>query len=249
MSRDTVSRCLETSLHFGWLFGIPASMVAPSSPGSRPVPCGWPAASLDAGCGGAWGRRSGCRAGCGCRGLLGWAGWQSARLVVTGRVQDQLTDQVAGVAVDDPDVQVVDQKGDRGAGEAGAEADVVQPAVVAQGDGTPAVDLVGPDPVVGGDDRAGGDGFGAGGVGLRRGAAAERPVGADRVVVAGESVQLVLQPGGCGRRRLCGEPFLLGLGRVGRAARCQPWLVLFRPASLRTGRTRFRVSGSPVTTA
>jgi hypothetical protein len=128
MSRDTVSRCLETSLHFGWLFGIPASMVAPSSPGSRPEPCGWPAASLDAGC--AWGRRSGCRAaGCGWRGLLGWAGWQSARLVVTGRVQGQLTNQVAGVAVDDADVQVVDQKGDGDAGEAGAEADVVNAAV------------------------------------------------------------------------------------------------------------------------
>lgn len=51
MSRDTVSRCLGTSLHF---WGCPASrlvMVAPSSPLSRPGPCGWPSASLDLGCG------------------------------------------------------------------------------------------------------------------------------------------------------------------------------------------------------
>jgi hypothetical protein len=45
------------------------------------------------------------------------------------------------------------------------------------------------------------------------------------------------------------ELFAVDPGRVGRAARCQPGLVLFRSASLRTGQTRFRVSGSPVTTA
>ena len=39
------------------------------------------------------------------------------------------------MAVDDADVQVVDEQADRGAGEAGAEADVVEPAVVADGDG------------------------------------------------------------------------------------------------------------------
>ena len=47
----------------------------------------------------------------------------------------------AGVAVDDADVQVVDEQGDRGAGEAGAEADVVQPAVVAHGDAEPPVSI------------------------------------------------------------------------------------------------------------
>lgn len=70
------------------------------------------------------------------------------------------------MAVDDSDVQVIDEQADRGAGEAGAEAGVVQPAVVAQSDRAPSVDLVGPDPVVGGDDRSGRNGFGAGGVGL-----------------------------------------------------------------------------------
>ena len=66
MSRDTVGRCLGTSLHFRVVFGIPASMVAPFSPGSRPGPCGWPAASLDLGCGRQVGPGSGCRSRCGC---------------------------------------------------------------------------------------------------------------------------------------------------------------------------------------
>ena len=83
-------------------------MVAPSSPGSRPAPFGWPAASLDTGCGGAGWPGSGCRPGCG-RGAFGWSGWQAAGLVVPGGVQGQLADQLAGVAVDDPDVQVIDQ--------------------------------------------------------------------------------------------------------------------------------------------
>jgi hypothetical protein len=50
------------------------------------------------------------------------------------------------VAVDDADVEVVDQQQDVGAGEAGAEADVVEAAVVAEGDAAAAVDLVLPDP-------------------------------------------------------------------------------------------------------
>ena len=68
-----------------------------------------------------------------------------------------------------------------------------------------------PDPVVGGDDRAGRDGFGPGGVGLGGGAAAQRPVRPDGVVVGGEPVQLVLQPGQGGGAGLRGQPFLLGL--------------------------------------
>ena len=64
-----------------------------------------------------------------------WVGrGEAAGLVVPGRVEGQFADQLAGVAVDDADVQVVDEQGDGGAGEAGAEADVVEPAVVAQGD-------------------------------------------------------------------------------------------------------------------
>ena len=98
------------------------------------------------------------------------------------------------MAIDDADVQVVDEQADRGAGEPGAEADVVQPAVVAQSDRAPAVDLVVPDPVVGGDDRAGRNGFGSGRIGLGGGAPAQRAVRPDGVVVGLEPVQLVLQP-------------------------------------------------------
>jgi hypothetical protein len=61
--------------------------------------------------------------GCGAAGRR--AGWQAAGLVIPGGVQDQVADELAGVAVDDPDVQVVDQQQDRSAAEAGAEADVV----------------------------------------------------------------------------------------------------------------------------
>jgi hypothetical protein len=67
-----------------------------------------------------------------------------------GRVEGEFADQFAGVAVDDPDPEVVDEQGDRGAGEAGAEADVVQPGVVAQGDRAAGVDLVVADSVVAG---------------------------------------------------------------------------------------------------
>jgi hypothetical protein len=210
MSRDTVSRCLETSLHF---WGCPTSrlvMVAPSSPVSRPGPCGWPSASLDSGCGRHLGPGSGCRAGCGC-GLFGWAGWQPAGLVVPAGVQDQFADQLTGVAIDDADVQVVDEQADRGAGEPGAEADVVQPAVVAHSDRAPAVDLVVPDPVVGGDDRAGRNGFRSGLIGLGGGAPAQGSVRPDGVVVGLEPVQLVLQPDQSGGSGLGPEPFLLGL--------------------------------------
>ena len=37
---------------------------------------------------------------------------ETAGLVVPGRVQDQFANQLAGVAVDHPDVQVVDQQAD-----------------------------------------------------------------------------------------------------------------------------------------
>src|SRR5215213_8561808 len=185
-------------------------MVAPSSPVSRPGPFGWPSASLDSGCGRHFWPGSGCRAGCG-RGLFGWSRWQAAGLIVPGRVQDQVADQGAGVAVDHPDVQVVDEQADRGAGEPGAEADVVQPAVVAQRDAAAGVDPILPDTVVEGNDRAGRDGFGSGRVGLGGGAPTEGAVRSDGVVVAGEPVQLALQPNESGGPGLRGQPLLLSL--------------------------------------
>jgi hypothetical protein len=132
-------------------------------------------------------------------------------LVVPAGVQDQFADQLTGVAVDDADVQVVDEQADRGAGEPGAEADVVQPAVVAHGDTAAAVDLVVSDPVVGGDDRAAWNGFGPGLIGLGGGAPAQRAMRPDGVVVGLEPVQLVLQPDQSGGPGLSPQPFLLGL--------------------------------------
>ena len=46
-------------------------------------------------------------------------------MVVAAGVQDEFADQCAGIAVDDPDPEVVDEQGDRGAGQPGAEADVL----------------------------------------------------------------------------------------------------------------------------
>jgi hypothetical protein len=46
------------------------------------------------------------------------------------------------VAVDDPDLEVLDEQGDAGAGVESADADVVHSAVVPQGDGAGLVDAV-----------------------------------------------------------------------------------------------------------
>ena len=54
------------------------------------------------------------------------------RSVVLGRVQDEASEQFAGVAVDDPEVEVTGEE--LGAGPGAAKTDVVQSAVVAQGD-------------------------------------------------------------------------------------------------------------------
>jgi len=113
-------------------------------------------------------------------------------LEVAGGVEGELADEFSGVAVDGPDVQVVDEQGDGGAGEWSAEADVVQAAVVAEGDGAGLVDAVVADPAVWVDVGAAGGGFGSGGVGLPRCGAAERAVWADVVVVAPESGQLAV---------------------------------------------------------
>ena len=88
---------------------------------------------------------------------------------------------------------------------------MVQPAVVADGDGAAAVDLVGADSVVRSDDRSARDRFGTGGVALGWGSSVQGPVGSAGVVVPAEPVQLALQlgQGGCGW--LGREPLLLGL--------------------------------------
>jgi hypothetical protein len=105
-------------------------------------------------------------------------------------------------------VQVVDEEQHAAAGVGLADADVVEPAVVSQGDGA-VVDAVASDPVV---DRSGvlcwWCGFGAGIEGGRGGAAADGAVGPVVVVGLGEGVELCLQVGEGGGGVLRGEPFL-----------------------------------------
>jgi len=114
---------------------------------------------------------------------------------------------------DDPDVQITGQDQNFGAGPAAADADVVEPAVVAQGEFAVGVDAVAADPEVFADADAlpGGHGAGPGVPGGCWGAAADGPVRAAGVVVGGEGIQLGLQPGGGGGGVLAGEPVLEGL--------------------------------------
>jgi hypothetical protein len=69
-------------------------------------------------------------------------------LVVLGRVELEFSEELAVVG-EDPDLELVDQDQDVGAGVAAADADVVEPAVVAQGEDAAGVDLVVADAVVG----------------------------------------------------------------------------------------------------
>jgi hypothetical protein len=113
-------------------------------------------------------------------------------LVVAGGVEDQFAEQLAGGGVDDADVAVGDEQQDVGAGVGSSDADVVQPAVVAQGDDTGVVDAVAADPLVAwcvGGGGGGGGGFWAGGVGRSGGAPVEGTVRAVGVVVGGEPVE------------------------------------------------------------
>jgi hypothetical protein len=132
-------------------------------------------------------------------------------LVVLGRVELQLSEEFAVVG-EDADVELVDQDEDVGAGVAAADADVVEPAVVAQGEHAAGVELVVADAVLGVvQGQAGRDGLGPGLVGLDRGAPAEGAVGPLGVVVAAEGVELGLElPQGPGPGP-GGEPLLEGL--------------------------------------
>ena len=91
-----------------------------------------------------------------------------------------------------------------------ADTDVVQAAVVAQGEFAVAVDAVFADAEVFADvdALAGGDGAGAGGPGAGGGAAVDAAVWALLVVVVAELVELGLQGGEGGRGVLAGEPVL-----------------------------------------
>ncbi len=71
------------------------------------------------------------------------------RLVVDGRVESELAQELAGDGVDDADLEVGGEQDDVGSGVGSADADVVQPPVMAQGDDAGVVDPVVADPGVG----------------------------------------------------------------------------------------------------
>jgi hypothetical protein len=106
----------------------------------------------------------------------------------------------------------VDEHEDAGSGVGPADADVVELAVVAEGELAVGVDAVGADPVVAGGAGLARDGLGPGVVGDSRGLAVRQgPVWAAGVVVAGEGVQQGLELGyGDGPGLGC-QPFLQGL--------------------------------------
>jgi hypothetical protein len=80
--------------------------------------------------------------------LAGGAGWSSGALVALGGVEDELAEEFAGGRVDDADVVVLDEGEDVGSGVGSADADGVEPALVAQGDLAGFVDAVAPDSLV-----------------------------------------------------------------------------------------------------
>ena len=65
---------------------------------------------------------------------FGWAWWFAGGLIVACGVEDEVSDDLAGVGVDDGDVQVVDEDADVSADVVVAQSDVVELAGVAQGD-------------------------------------------------------------------------------------------------------------------
>ena len=124
-----------------------------------------------------------------CR-LLGWSAvWLSGGLVVAGGIECEVAEEFAGGGVHDADVEVIDEDDDGGSGVGSSDADVVEAAVVAQGDGAAAVDDVLSDSPVG-VFECGRAGFGAGVVDDGgSGALRERPVGSLLVVDVGEHIE------------------------------------------------------------
>ncbi|MEU4295053.1 hypothetical protein AB0E63_43105 [Kribbella sp. NPDC026596] len=95
-------------------------------------------------------------------GVCGWSWGSAGGLVVLGGVEDEFALEFSGGGVDDSDVEVVDEEEDVGSGVGSADADVVEPAVDAQGDNAGVVDAVGADAMV---DLAGPVGVGVGVIG------------------------------------------------------------------------------------
>jgi hypothetical protein len=95
------------------------------------------------------GNRRTCKLGSGCCSFSGGSFGRSGGLVAGVRVEDQVAHELAGDGVDDADVQVLDEQDDAGSLVKSADADVVQPVVVADGHRSGLIDAVVPDPVVG----------------------------------------------------------------------------------------------------
>ena len=147
------------------------------------------------------------------RGSWRGSGWPAGGLVVVVWVEGEFAHEFAGAGVDDADIEVLDEHDDVGSGVGPADADVVEPSLVAEGEGAGFADDVGADPVVGVGGPVAGGGLGPGGIGggrclaVRQGAV--RPV---LVVVAGEDVEQGLKAGEVGGLRgLGGQPLLQGL--------------------------------------
>ncbi len=128
-------------------------------------------------------------------------------------VEGEFADELAGVFGDDADVEFADEHEDAGAGPVVADADVVQAAVVPEGEFAVAVDAVLADAEVFADVCAlpGRGGAGPGGPGCGRSLPVDAPVRAFGVVVGGEVVQLGLQLGDGRRWWQAGESLLEGL--------------------------------------
>ena len=115
-------------------------------------------------------------------------------MVVAGRVEGEFADEFAGVFGDDADVELADEHQNFGAGSSAADADVVELAVVAQGEFAVVVDAVFADAEVFADHQAasGWDRSRSGCPSLGGGAAADGSVWSGGVVVGGEGVELGL---------------------------------------------------------
>ena len=70
-------------------------------------------------------------------------------LVVAGRVEGELAEEFSGGGVDGADVEVLNEDDDVGSGVGSADADVVEPSVVPEGDDAGVVDAVVADAGVG----------------------------------------------------------------------------------------------------
>jgi hypothetical protein len=135
------------------------------------------------------------------------SGWSAGGLVVAGGVEGELSEELAGGGVDDADLEVSDEDQDVGSGVGSADADVVESAGVAEGDGAGGVDDVGAEAVVG----VVGGGVGAGDVdGGGGGPLGQGPMGALVVVVGGEGVELGLEGGEVVGGVTGGQPLLQG---------------------------------------